>query len=139
VFVLPITTNLVRENPKIIANQPKGSMSLKVEMRVSGALRDNATQNAEGRIRYSALFVTEKIKKQIVSDLSELKKQYPVERSLQSPTTVDFRSHLRPSAVTSVFNWIVPAKRGEVHRRVLARGTMNMTRICGCTRCSKGI
>ncbi|MFG0265271.1 MAG: hypothetical protein ACF8AM_08970 [Rhodopirellula sp. JB055] len=116
-FTLPVTDALRKENPWIIANQPKGSLILKASvnlyMRVSPELH-----NGVWRLRYSSLFPLHTVMKRVdsVTDAiardHEVKSRFPVpkgatlscndelasakfvigddERELSSPTNGDF-------------------------------------------------
>ena len=82
VMALPISPELMRENPNIVANQPKGSMTMVARIAVRGTLPDSVAENEDGLIRYSALFVAEKMKRQMAHDLTELKKEHDVEEGV---------------------------------------------------------
>ena len=92
VLTLPIIPRLLEENPRIVANQPKGSMELQGFMCVNGRLADSVSRENEGLIRYSTLFVTESVKRQIASDLTELKKEHDLDAALSRPTVVHLRA-----------------------------------------------
>lgn len=119
VFSLPITPSLVRENPKIIANQPKGSMLLKAEVTLS----DGSTRNEKGLIRYSTLFVVEKIRTQAVSDLTELKKQYQVDGAMAGPIVI----HLRAKTDADTAQVTILSKSGDIPVKPIESGHFQLS------------
>ena len=102
VLSLPIIPDLLAQNPRIVANQPKGSMELEGFMCVKGTFADSVSRENEGLIRYSALFVTETVKRQIASDLTELKKEHDLDGALSRPTIVHLtaKTNVNLAAVT---------------------------------------
>lgn len=88
---LPISPELMEENPNIVANQPKGSMTMKATVAFGGKLAASLAKSEEGLIRYSGLFVTERMKRQMAHDLTELGKEYNLGPSLEKPTIAHIR------------------------------------------------
>jgi len=56
IMVLPVSAQLVQENPRVVSNQPKGSMSIKAILDLGRALPESKTRVDQGMIRYSGLF-----------------------------------------------------------------------------------
>ena len=90
-FLLPLSKNLLREDPMIVANQPKGTLNLNATVGVEGKIRKNSINPKEGKIRYSALFVLEKTKTDLLKQLNNRDNQsYKTNNVLMPPTIAEF-------------------------------------------------
>ena len=72
-FSLPISQELLRENPMIVANQPKGTMELEGSLTLKGTCSGGLAEPADNRLRYNSLFFLEDVKNRLMSaDLGEV-------------------------------------------------------------------
>ena len=91
ILTLPVSIELAKENPRIVSNQPKGSMNLDATLLANGRIPRGATRDEEGMIRYSALFITEKIKQEAVSGLTEFQQEHDLKGALARPSVIHFQ------------------------------------------------
>jgi len=70
-LTVPITEALLRENPNVVANQPKGSMILQVAAAEKVKLSETGMDEKKGLIRYSVLFASEVAKRRLAAQLTE--------------------------------------------------------------------
>jgi len=122
IMVLPVSPQLAEENPNVIANQPQGSMTMKVTIAVGGKLPDSLMQNDQGMIRYSGLFVAEQMKRGMLHDLTEIKKHYGEPSGLDNPVVVhlQMKEEVKASAVT------IHAQAGDIHITATTPGNFVM-------------
>lgn len=62
VMALPISNDLLQENPNVVANQPKGSMTMEVSAQWPGWRIDMAKKLKSGHVRYNDLFLLARIR-----------------------------------------------------------------------------
>ncbi len=55
-FTIPFSDQLMEENPLMITNQPRGSLSLKFTVSVPGLGKIDSPKVVEGKVKYQALF-----------------------------------------------------------------------------------
>jgi hypothetical protein len=97
VMALPVSEELMKENPPVVVNQPKGSLTMEVKVTVSGAPSGAAIRTKDGLLRYSVLFAAENVKRQLARDLTGLQEKHDVVGTLSRPIAV----HLRAENVES--------------------------------------
>jgi hypothetical protein len=118
ILTLPVSADLASENPRIVSNQPKGSMELVAAMVTRGTLPESARRDKEGMIRYSALFLTEKVKQTVVNDLTEVQKEHDLKGVLSRPTVVHLQTRTEPESAEV----IIVATNGESRLKPTAPG-----------------
>jgi hypothetical protein len=109
VMALPISKELIKENPDVVANQPKGSMTMEVSMAFGGKLKTSIAKR-KGMIRYSGLFIVETMKTQMRNELTELNKEDDIDSALQTATVV----HLQAKTDLESSHVTILAKQGDI-------------------------
>ena len=118
VMKLPISKELYKENPNVVANQPKGSMKMKVDISVKGKLNKPTVEKKDDRVKYSELFFAEKLKQTIKEDLTEIQKEHDLSSALKKPVVATLRAteEIESSSVT------ILARSGEIPVKAVQPG-----------------
>jgi len=90
-FSLPIRDDLMKENPFIVFNQPKGTLSLEGTISLKGELDpEKQVLSEQHKARYAYLFSIEGIMDQVHSHVAESLKQYESKRE-ETISWVEFK------------------------------------------------
>ncbi len=102
-MLLPVSDELAAENPRLVANQPKGSLTLDATVVGTAAFAGSRRcWHPDGMIRYSALFFTEELKQQVAA-IPEITREPGMRRSLARPTIARLQATTnRESAEVSI-------------------------------------
>ena len=109
-LTLPVSQALFDENPPVVANQPKGSMHLSYRFSFQGLSPDLLQHLKEGRVRYSEVFVGEKLKESMLRGLSEAEKMGDFRKNLDSGSVSRLRAKNNPADATVT----ILATNGEI-------------------------
>jgi len=124
IMTLPISPELAKENPRIVSNQPKGSMNLVAAVLVHGNFPQGAIREDEGMIRYSALFCTEKIKQDVINGLTEVQKEHDLKGALSRPSLVHFQAETNEASAEV----IVLSETGGIRLKPIVPGHFILNR-----------
>lgn len=115
VMTLPITDDLIKENPSLVANQPKGSMIIEALYEAKGTMLAPELMNDGGRIRYSALFALEKADAAMRQNMSEIKGAQFTEKR-QVIVLIQAKKNIDKAEVT------IQARDGDLKLKPIAPG-----------------
>ncbi|GEM_PF-5971786 len=88
----PVSKELHTENPRILSNQPKGSMLLTGFMTIEESYISSKLREQQGKIRYADLFVSQQFRKQLEDQLNELVHKKDLEGALVAPERIKIQA-----------------------------------------------
>ena len=113
-FRLPISEELLRENPMIVANQPKGTMELEGSITLKGTCSGGLADPADNRQRYNSIFFLEDLKSRLThTDLGEVPLSNAVSRTEVTVRLIPQRDTEAATIVieSSTGTFVVPKQR----------------------------
>ncbi len=113
-FSLPISQELLRENPMIVANQPKGTMELKVSITLKGTCSDGLAELTDNRQRYNSIFFLEDLRTRLTkTDLGDVPMSNVVSRTVVAVRLIPQRDAGKATVVieSSSGRAVVPKQR----------------------------
>ena len=113
-FSLPISQELLRENPMIVANQPKGTMELEGSITLKGACAGGLAEPVDNRQRYNSIFFLEYLKNRLTNtDLGEVPLSNAVSRTEVAVRLIPQRDTEAATIVieSSTGTFVVPKQR----------------------------
>ena len=111
ILTLPISEILAQENPNVVANQPKGTLTMEATLSFWGSRQDTFITTDDGLIPYSSLFLSDEIKQRVLDRLTEMQKRYDLASFIDNGTVVDLigPANPEPSSVT------IQARTGDIN------------------------
>lgn len=120
-FSLPISDDLLKENPDIVANQPRGTLELKADITLQGSGPPQIPDVVGNRQRYESLFLLEDVKSQLAKALAG-----PTTLSVLSRTVVV--AYLMPKRDRGAAQVVIEAAKGAIRVPRDTNGTFRLAR-----------
>lgn len=115
-FVLPLRADLLAENPQIVSNQPKSTLTLQAQLSLS-APPDSQFQELEKtrRARYRFFFNVEEIATNTLSHFNNLKLGKMDTNSGRSPSVLTYTPPRQSPAPSTQPAVVIHSRRGDIH------------------------
>jgi hypothetical protein len=121
-FSFPVRDDLLKENPMIVANQPKGTLNVAVVFTLRGTALDTK-EVSKGRARYGDLFIVENAKARLLTELKPLSANgYDFRKALAHSTVVELKAKgegMPPSLTIETTNGVMKVHSNAVGKFVL--------------------